>query len=95
MLEAFCIGGFIKGPGWAQIIAVKDPGRIPGKIKDINGGARNRLGYFEDAFVEPDGGIVVDAAFSVHTEQASDIGDLGQFSAGVVGAESFLKRTYA
>ena len=95
MLKAFCIGGFIKGSSRAQIIAVKDPGRIPGKIKDIDGGTRQGFGNLQYAFVEPDGGIVIDAAFSVHTEQAADIGNFRQLTAGVVGAESFFKRTFA
>lgn len=77
------------------MITVKYPGKIPGQIEDIDGGSRHGVWYFEDTAVEPDGGIIVDATFSLHTEQVLDIGDLGQFSACVLSGQSFLKWAYA
>jgi hypothetical protein len=66
------------------MITVKDPGKIPGQIKNLDGGAGDRFGYLEDAVVYPDGNVVVDPAFSLHTKQVLDIGDLGQFAACVL-----------
>jgi len=91
MLKAFCVTGFIQGSGRFHVITVKDPGKIPWQIKDLDGGSRHGVRYFEDAVVQSDGGVVVDPAFSLHAEQISDIGYFGQLAASVFPGKSFLK----
>ena len=95
MLKAVCITDFVQGPGRFHVITVKYPSKIPGQIEDIDGGCRYGIWYLEDTAVEPDGGVIVDATFSLHTEQVSDIGHLGQFPACVLSGQSFLKWAYA
>ena len=95
VIEAIGVCGFIQKARFAPIVAVVDPGTVPGQVEDINAGSRHASGHLEDAGVEPNGDVVVDATGPLHAKQILNIGNHGQGAAGVFNAHPFLQGTDA